>query len=256
MVTQDILARRLSNFAPLEGDEIAVLARLSAERPRRIPARADIAREGDPTQVLRIILSGWACRYRTLEDGRRQILGILLPGDTCDLNNDVLEEMDHSIGALTPVQYAELSHDRLARWLDDKPRLARAFWWHMMTTISIQREWTLNLSRNAFERIGNLFCELFFRLRAVGLNQGNRIDFPVTQIEIGEATGLTPVHVNRTLQDMRSEGLIILKDRVLEIPDVQALERAILYSPAYLHLGRRHARSPENPLIGQGAGGG
>ncbi len=256
MVTQDILARRLSNFAPLEGDELAVLARLSAERPRRIPARADIAREGDPTQVLRIILSGWACRYRTLEDGRRQILGILLPGDTCDLNNDVLEELDLSFGALKPVQYAVVSDDRVARGLDDKPRLARAFWWHMMTTISIQREWTLNLSRNAFERIGNLFCELFFRLRAVGLNQGNRIDFPVTQIEIGEATGLTPVHVNRTLQDMRSEGLIILKDRVLEIPDVQALERAILYSPAYLHLGRRHARSPENPLIGQGAGGG
>lgn len=256
MVMQDILARRLSNFAPLEGDEVALLARLSAERPRRVPARADIAREGDPTQVLRIILSGWACRYRTLEDGRRQILGILLPGDTCDLNNDVLEEMDHSIGSLTPLHYAELPHERLARWLDDKPRLARAFWWHMMTTISIQREWTLNLSRNAFERIGNLFCELFFRLRAVGLNQGNKIEFPVTQIEIGEATGLTPVHVNRTLQDMRSEGLIILKDRVLEIPDIQALERAILYSPAYLHLGRRRPRPPESALLGQGAGGG
>lgn len=243
MATNGILARRLGNFIALDADEHAMLARLSAERVRRSGARTDIAREGEPTQVLRLFLSGWACRYRTLEDGRRQILAFLLPGDLCDLNNDVLSELDHSIGALTPVHYVEIQHDRVAHLLAERPRLARAFWWHMLTSFSIQREWTLNLSRSALERLGNLFCELFFRLRAVGLTQGGRYDLPITQIEMAEATGLTPVHVNRTLQEMRSEGLIILKERVLDIPDIAALQHAVLFSPTYLHLGLAAAPS-------------
>ncbi|WP_347271129.1 Crp/Fnr family transcriptional regulator [Rhizorhabdus histidinilytica] len=236
MAIDGILAKRLDNFVSLDPDEHALLARLTSERVRRSAARTDIVREGEPTHVLRLFLSGWACRYRTLEDGRRQILAFLLPGDLCDLNNYVLSELDHSIGALTPVQYVEIQHDRVAQLMADRLRLAQAFWWHMLTSLSIQREWTLNLSRSAFERIGNLFCELFFRLRAVGLTQGRRYDLPITQIEMAEATGLTPVHVNRTLQEMRSEGLIILKERVLDIPDIAALQQAVLFSPTYLHL--------------------
>lgn len=237
MAIDGILAKRLGNFVTLDADENAVLARLSTERVRRNAARSDIVREGESPNVLRLFLSGWACRYRTLEDGRRQILALLLPGDLCDLNNDVLAELDHSIGALTAVQFVEIQHDRVGEIMAERPRLARAFWWHMLTSFSTQREWTLNLSRSAFERIGNLFCELFFRLRAVGLTRGTRYDLPITQIEIAEATGLTPVHVNRTLQEMRSDGLIVLKERVLDIPDIAALQQAVLFSPAYLHLG-------------------
>lgn len=213
-------------------------------------AKTDIVREGEPPHVVRLLLSGWACRYRTLEDGRRQILGILLPGDLCDLDNDVLTELDHSIGALTPVQYAEVQYDALAQAMADQPRLARAFRWHMLTTLSLQREWTLNLSRSALERLGNLFCELFYRLRAIGMTQHNRYDLPVTQMEVAEATGLTPVHVNRTLQEMRSEGMIILKERVLEIPDIAALQRHVLFSPTYLHLGLANASlAPSKTLV-------
>lgn len=217
---------------------------------RAIAAKRDLIREGDQPQAMFLLASGWACRYKTLADGRRQIVAFLLPGDLCDLHNHVLGAMDHSIGALTPVQYLEVTHDRVAEVVTIYPRLGRALWWQTLVGLAVQREWTLNNGqRSALERIGHLFCELYHRLKGVGLTQGSGYAFPLTQNDLAEATGLTPVHVNRTLQEMRAAGLIVLKDRVLDIPDLDALEDAVLFTPDYLHLDGEPRRPGVEPVL-------
>lgn len=239
---EEMFIRRLQNFVALSAEEQAQLREVSSERVRTIKPRVDLVHEGEPPPALHLMLSGWACRYKTLEDGRRQIIAFLLPGDLCDLNSYVLRKMDDSIAAVTELVFTVIPHDRLASIGEAHPRIAQALWWHLLATLSVQREWTLNIGqRNAFERIGHLFCELFLRLRAVGLTRGASCHLPITQTELAEATGITPVHVNRTLQEMRSTRLIVLKDRVLTIPDFPALQRSVFFSPAYLHLGMEGA---------------
>lgn len=233
----DVLARRLSGFARLSPEEAEAVAALSDGSHRTLAAKRDLIREGDPAQSVFLITSGWACRHRTLADGRRQIVALLLPGDLCDLNNHILRTMDHSIGAITAIGYAEIAHERIGALAVRHPRVAQALWWQLLVGVAVQREWTLNNGqRSAMERIGHLFCETFHRLRVMGLTHGNGCVFPLTQNDLAEATGLTPVHVNRTLQEMRASGLIRLKDRQLELPDLGALEEAVLFTPDYLHL--------------------
>jgi CRP-like cAMP-binding protein len=231
--------RRMAQSVDLTAEERSVLHDLARDRVRSFDTRDDIVREGEPPRALNLVLSGWVCRYKMLEDGRRQILAFLVPGDLCDLNNYILEEMDHSLTALTPSLVAQIPHGHVDQAIADHPRLARPFWWHSLTVIAMQREWTMNMGqRTAAERLGSLFCELFLRLAAVGLTDGRGCEFPITQIELAEATGLTPVHVNRTLQDMRAAGLIALRNRMLTIPDFERLAAASLFTPDYLHLKR------------------
>lgn len=248
----DMLVRRLGNFAQLSDQEQALLRNLARERVRSIGPRAELLHEGEVPQAVYLVRSGWACRHKVLEDGRRQIVAFLVPGDLGDLNSFVLRAMDHSIAAITDLVYAEIAHDRLARLADAHPRIAHALWWDALVGVAIQREWTVNVGlRSAFERIGHLFCELFLRLRAVGLTRGDSCDLPITQTELAEATGMTPVHVNRTLQEMRANKLITLKDRVLTIPDLTALQHSVLFSADYLHLaeGAPHLQNDPAALV-------
>jgi CRP-like cAMP-binding protein len=233
-----VLTRRLSAFRPLLGDDADAVDRACAGTVRTAAAKRDLVHEGDRPHVVYLVLSGWAARYKTLQDGRRQFVAFLVPGDMCDLNNYLLDRMDHAIGALTPVDYVELHHDDIHRLSEAYPRVARALWWQLLVSMAVDREWILNLGqRTALERLGHLFCELYYRLGAVGLADGARYQFPITQIDLAEATGLTPVHVNCTLQEMRSMGLIVLKDRLLAIPDLRSLEDMVLFNRDYLHLG-------------------
>lgn len=244
---ENVLAQRLNYFTRLSEQEVDSIEHAADGLSRTLAAKRDLIREGDPPHSVFLITGGWACRYKTLADGRRQIVSFLLPGDLCDVNNYVLKTMDHAIGALTPIQYVELSHERVASLAGGQPRVAQALWWQVLVSIAIQREWTLNNGqRSALERIGHLFCELYYRLRCVGLTQGTSYAFPLTQNDLAEATGLTPVHVNRTLQEMRASALIVLKDRMLEIPDLERLEDAVLFNPDYLHLDREGAHLDAN----------
>lgn len=248
---EDVLARRLSRFASLSDEEAAALRVEALGQLRRSEARRDLIREGEHPRAVFLIASGWACRYKTLEDGRRQIVAFLIPGDLCDLNNFILGEMDHTISAVTAVRYVEVSHDLLERLTDAHPRIARALWSQLLASLSVQREWVLNLGqRNAIERIGHLFCELFVRLKAVGLAHGDSFELPITQLDIAEATGLTSVHVNRTLQEMRAQKLITLSNRTLHIPDFTRLRDVSLFNPAYLHLGHDGKHAPSKQGIG------
>jgi len=231
----NLLVRKLENFIRLTSEEKQALEKI-AQPTRRLGPREDVVRDGDRPRHVNVVLEGWACRYKQLEDGRRQVISIFLPGDLCDPHVFVLRKMDHSLGTLTSVVLAEISEAAIREISLQFPRVAEALWWEMLVTSAIQREWTVSLGqRLATERLGHLFCELFLRLRAVGMTSDTSCEFPITQADLGDAMGLSTVHINRTLKELRAEGLIRLRGRQLTIPDFPALQAASLFDPSYLH---------------------
>jgi len=229
--------RKLERFTRLSADDQRLLERMAFEHVRRIGPREDIVREGDAPGEIHLILSGWACRSKQLEDGRGAILAFLLPGDLCDPNAILPRLMDHSVGALTAVSVAGIPRPLFDDLTLKHSRIAQALWGQVLIDAAIQREWTLNLGqRTAYERLCHLLCELFLRLRAVGLTQGSSCELPVTQAKLAEATGLTLVHLNRMLQELRAANLVVLKNKTLTIPNLEALMSAALFNPAYLYL--------------------
>lgn len=235
------LVRRLQQLSELSLRDQFVLEQ-TADRTRQVGAHEDIAREGEEPRDVLIVLSGWACRYKLLPDGRRQIIGFCLPGDLCDPSGFVLRVRDHSMSAIMRMTLAELSRDAFDAITLEHPRVTQALWRAELVNAAIQREWIVSLGqRTALERISHLLCELFIRLRSVGLVQSDSCEFPVTQSEIADAAGLSAVHVNRTLQDLRAADLIRLEKRILTVPDLPALMRAGLFNPNYLHVERNGA---------------
>jgi CRP-like cAMP-binding protein len=229
--------RRLNIMRRLTDEGVTALEQMIRESTRRARAGEDLICEGDPIDSVRIILSGWLCRYRALENGRRQILNFVLPGETCDAYAYLLPVMDHSVGTVTPVVYAEIKRQRFEKLVASNQLLGEAFWCETLLMGTIQREWAVNLGRRiALERVAHILCELFERLRPVGLLEGNTCNFPITQTDLADATGLSVVHLNRTLQELRSAKLITLRERTLTIEDLAGLKQIALFSPNYLHL--------------------
>jgi CRP-like cAMP-binding protein len=227
---------KLEAFTRLSADDRQALSRV-AKNTRFVDARRDLISEGDRPRFVHLVIDGWGARYKTLPDGKRQIVSLFLPGDFCDLNVYILREMDHSIGAITRLKVAMITPDEMNGLTGDRPRITQALWWHELVTTAIQREWTLNLGqRTAYERLGHLLVELYLRLRAVGRADNGRCDFPLTQNDLAEATGLTAVHVNRTLQELRRDGLIELERKQLHILDLDRLKELSMFNPNYLHL--------------------
>jgi CRP-like cAMP-binding protein len=232
------LAARLATVTDLSAGDREELDRISFEA-REVGPRRNIIREGDRPEYVHLIVEGWAARYKMLPDGGRQITALLIPGDLCDLHVTILGEMDHSIATLSPARVAYIPRARMEA-LSARPALARAFWWATLVDEAVLRSWIVNVGRrDAYEAIGHLMCELYVRLRTVGLTSDHRFELPLTQEDIADALGLTPVHVNRVLQRMRGEGLIVLKRGSMEILDQPRLERASGFNPNYLHIERR-----------------
>ena len=232
------LTLNLERYVRLSGDDRRALETLKAAPLMDARARGDIVHEGDKPSVVRLMVEGWACRYKDLPDGRRQIVGFFIPGDFCDLNVYILEHMDHSIGAITPVKYLAIPPEMLETLTEERPRVGQALLWHELVNNSIQREWLLNIgARSALERMAHLLVELFVRLRAIGKADANSCHFPLIQSDLADATGITPVHVNRTLQELRRDGLIELRAKRLRILDLDRLIRLAMFNPNYLHLG-------------------
>lgn len=232
--------RRLNGSRRLSEAGIAAIRAALREKVLKIGPGEDLVCEGDRAEKIRILLSGWASRYKMLEDGRRQIVGFVLPGNFCDPFIYLFSTTDHSIGTLTPVVYSELERPHFERLIATDATVAEALYCETLAEVSIQREWTINLGRrDALERVAHVICELFERLSAVGLVDGTSFAFPMTQTDLADATGLSTVHLNRTLQELRSSGLITLRDRNLTINDFQALSNAAMFNPNYLHLGRK-----------------
>lgn len=199
-----------------------------------------LVRHGEELDQSMILLSGWLARAKDLPSGQRQIAELHVAGDFADLHGFSLKYLDHDVISITRSRIALVPHERLKEMTERFPHLSRVYWAMTNIDAAIQREWTLSLGRrSAIARMAHLLCELHVRLGLVGLTDGNSFDFPLTQVEFGECLGLTSVHVNRTLQELRRRGLIELQSRRVTIFDLQALQGLAEFDDAYLYLERR-----------------
>ncbi len=230
------LVRKLNATSRLSEDDGDMLCALCVGITRT-SRHEDIIAEGDRPQAVHLLLSGWAARYRILPDGGRQITAFLIAGDFCDLHVTVLRNMDHGIVALTDCEYACIPSDTLDAYTADHPRIARAFWRATLVDEAILREWVVNVGRrDAMQAVAHLLCELYLRADIAGLANGDTIALPITQDDLADATGMTPVHMNRTLQKLRGLGLIDLTHKRLTVRDMAGLRAQAGFDPGYLHL--------------------
>jgi CRP-like cAMP-binding protein len=228
--------RKLERFEPWSDHERQAVIEATTVIVR-LPAHADLVQEGENPEAVHVMLEGFTCGYKLLPDGRRQIVSYSVPGDICDLRTLLLPRMECAIGTISSVQVARLGRQKLLAAAEHYPRLMRAFWWTTLVEQSIAREWVVNVGqRTAFARAAHLLCEMFLRLQAVGLVQNNSCEFPLTQTEMADTLALSTVHVNRTLMELRRAGLITLRDKVLTLHDLPALQAAAAFHPGYLHL--------------------
>ncbi len=230
------LVRKLNAFIPLKADGEQAIDALASRRVKSLLRGHDMISEGEDPKTVNLIVDGWACRYKILEDGRRQILAFFVPGDLADLHVYILDAMDHSIGSITPLQFAMISPAEFERLGDEHPRVLRALWWDSLLGASIQREWLVSVGqRNAVESLAHLACELFLRLKMVGLAENGLCRFPLTQSDIGDALGMTQPHVSRTIKDLNATGVATIQRGTLRVNDLNGLRRLAVFNPNYLH---------------------
>jgi len=234
----DRFFRRIEIRDLLSVDEKAALVRASDER-RGYRAGSDIVKEGDYPSHSTLLLSGMTTRHNFTEDGQRQITAIHVPGDFVDLQSFTLKKMDHSIGALTDCEVLTYPHSALREITEHYPHLTRLLW--MLSTLdsAIHRKWLVAMGRtSALAHLAHLICETYIRLETVGLAANYAMSLPVTQTQIGDVLGLSAVHVNRVLQDLRSRGLVIWAGDEISIPDWHKLASVGQFDSEHLFLER------------------
>jgi CRP-like cAMP-binding protein len=230
---------RLSNIFDLSPDDRAAIERLPV-MVRDYPADQDIVRDGERPTHCCIVLEGFTCRYKVISDGRRQILAFNIPGDVPDLLSLHLEIMDHSLATMVPSRLGLVQHTAMRELCEARPAVAAAFWRETLIDGAAFRAWITGMGRlSARARLAHLLCELLLRLDAVGLADGFRYRLPLTQAEIGDALGLSVVHVNRLLQDLKAEGHIAIERKTVTILDWDMFRSIAQFDPGYLHLKRR-----------------
>lgn len=232
----EFLVRKLRAYTSLSDDSKRAIEEFATRRVCVLGPGKDVISEGEDPRTVNLVVDGWACRYKMLEDGRRQILAFFIPGDIADLHVYILKAMDHSIGAITQLRYAMLTPAEFEKMGDEHPRALRALWWDALLTASIQREWLVSVGqRSALESLAHLACELFLRLKMVGLVGNGRCNFPLTQSDIADALGLTQPHVSRIVRELNDSGLATLKRGSLTVHDLAGLKNLAMFNPNYLH---------------------
>lgn len=206
---------------------------------RRLRADEIFVRSGEELNSSTVLISGWMARSKDLPSGERQVTELHVAGDFADLHGFTLKRLDHDVTTLSECVVAVVPHERLLHITTKFPHLARVYWFFTNVDAAIHREWALSLGqRSALSRMANLFCELYMRLRVVGRTDGNGYEFPLTQRELSECLGLTVVHANRTLQELRRRGLVEFENRHVTILDRRGLEGVAEFDPSYLYLDR------------------
>jgi CRP-like cAMP-binding protein len=230
------LVLKLEQRDRLSDDERRVLE-VAVVRVREVRADEDIVREGDRPVESSLLLDGFAARYKVLSNGRRQITALHITGDFVDLHSFLLKTMDHGVLALTPCRVGMVPHAVLEKITEEHPHLARLLWLSTLIDGAIHREWLTAMGRrSATAHMAHLVCELFVRLEAIGHVQDSTIQLPITQSELGDTLGLSTVHVNRVLQELRKEGLIRTRGNELTILDWERLQEVAEFTPTYLNL--------------------
>lgn len=206
-------------------------------REKVVKPRSDVLRQGDVPAVAHVLLDGHTYRYRLLDDGRRQITAVLVPGEICDLEAVMRGRADYSVGALTKCVLGEIPAEQVADPMALGPEMAQALWRRVLRDEAISREWLVSMGRrNALERVAHLLCELRVRLEDVGLARSEEYDLDFTQVELADILGLSAVHINRVLQQLRRTGLIQLSGGIVNILDLPTLEVVAGFDPTYLQV--------------------
>ncbi len=220
----------------LSAEERAALeAALSA--PVTLPARRTIVRRSEPVKHSTMLISGIMCRYMDARDGYRQLVSLELPGDFVDLHGYPLQRLDHDLATLTECVVATVPHERLTELIEAFPHLGRLLWFSSLLDAAMHREWIFRLGRlESTGRLAHLLCETYTRLAAVGRVEDGAFDFPLTQQDMGEACGLTSVHINRTVRRLREAGLAEVGKGQVQIFDVPALAALGEFNSDYLYL--------------------
>lgn len=232
----DRLVHKLERRDAVSAHEKRVLER-AVVRIDDHAARTDVIVEGVQQTESRLQLDGVSCRYKAMSDGRRQIMELHFGGDFVDLHSFPLKYLDHNVGAITRLSFAIVPHAALREITETEPHLTRLLWLTTMLDAAIHREWVVSAGRRtALARIAHLFCELSLRLEVVGLTDGNSYSLPLTQEDMADVCGLTPVHVNRILQELRATGAVEWQRGTVTIKDRPALEAIAEFDPAYLFL--------------------
>jgi CRP-like cAMP-binding protein len=231
-----LIIRQVESLSQLAEDDRLAIKRLPI-RTRLIEENRDVFREGQAPGECSVIVSGLACRYKIVAGGRRQIISFHFAGDMPDLQSLLLDRMDHSLCVLTRAEVAYIPREAIRALAAERPTLGAAFYRQAMVDGSISREWIANVGRRfALERVAHLICECFARMQAVGLADERKFQLPVTQGELGDATGLSNVHINRTMQSLRKAGLLVTTGKVHTIPSWSRLREAADFNPSYLHI--------------------
>jgi CRP-like cAMP-binding protein len=226
---------KLSGLAELtDGDRLAL--QKATASPRRYAARTDLIREGDETGPMFVVLEGWVCRYKILPTGTRQIMAFLLPGDACDLHIKLLAEMDHSIQTITAAVVATVSQSEMRTMMQEHPNIASAMYSAQLVDEGVMRAWIVSMGRrSSTERVAHLMCELYLRARNIGLAEGDEFALPLSQIVLADALGMTAVHINRVLKELRLSGAMALKRGSLTILNPGKLVQIAGFDENYLH---------------------
>jgi CRP-like cAMP-binding protein len=230
------LIRKLGRIVPLVQAERAALEQLCGN-VRQYREGTDLIHEGDKPKVVFLILKGWAFRYKQLTDGSRQIMAYLVPGDLCDIQIFLFEKMDHSIGLLSDAEVVQIPAAQILDLMDRFPRIERALMWATLVDEATLREWLLNVGqRTALQRLAHLFCELCVRLSVIRLvDDDGSFAMPLTPTELADTTGMTAVHLNRTLQRLRADKLVSTRRGRLTIHDFDGLAEIAGFNKEYLH---------------------
>ncbi len=230
--------KKLRKRTEISSEEERAIRNAVAET-RHLPADEVVIHAGEELNTSLMLLEGWMARSKDLPSGERQVTELHVAGDFADLHAYALKRLDHDVVTLTDCTVAVVPHERLADIIERYPRLGRIYWFSTNVDAAIHRELALSLGqRSAISRMAHLFCELHARLGVVGRVSGNSYELPLTQREMSECLGLTVVHANRTLQELRRRGLVEFENRKLKILDMAGLEGVAEFDPSYLYLDR------------------
>lgn len=231
----NLFIQKLMNFGELDPASCKALAE-ATDSPEKVPAKTDLIREGDKPGPVFVILDGWACRYKILPNGTRQILAYLMPGDCCDLHTGLLTAMDHGIQTVTAAMVSTIERDRMDRLMDDYPNIAKALYVAQLIDEGTMRSWITSMGRRtSIERVAHLMCELYLRARSIGIAEEREFAMPLSQIMLADSLGMTPVHLNRVLKSLRNEGAMEMSRGSLKIIDPEKLISIAGFDENYLH---------------------
>jgi len=230
------ILKKLSAIGELSTEERAEVATLLGTM-RRVEKRRDIVQDGSSPNHSTLLVEGLACRYKLLANGERQILSFNVPGDIVDLYSFVLRKMDHAILSLSNCVICEIPHESIKKVAATHAHLLKLLWRDTLVDSSVFRTWMINNSRRLGEaRAAHLFCEVYTKLQSVGLAEDDGFGLPISQVDLGDCLGMTPVHVNRVMKQLKDDGLLTMNKGYVRILDWKKLVAFASFDPGYLQL--------------------